>query len=366
VKQTRMKTSVIVALGLMLLVSNTFAESIFAATNSKQMGIFAELEEIDSMDFGKKLLDTITLQLNNKSPLGDISKLLADIRGELLKQQDKADAQEARAEHACKKGIRKYNKRIDHDTNEINEAIVAIANYRRQIASLKAQKETFESQLKILANRETQFRAARKKDEEDFAGRLAQQRAVVAALNQITPELENLKPHGNVQAALVELAKIGKSNPIGALLQVAMTLDPGALQRVIQHLNKLKESVAASIQDDIKAEEDAKRNYGKMLAEFNDQRTNINNALTQTKQELETAKNNLQNQERRLANNQKDLEIAQKGKKQLIQQCDERKARYNAEKASRSKEIKVVEKILHIIASRLDTMQGYIKNRVNK
>jgi len=355
-----------VVLSLVMMLGATLGASIFSTTNNRQLGILAELQTIDNTDFGKKLLDTISLQLKNKSPLSDISKLLSDIRSELLNQQEKADAQEGQAARDCAKGIRNYNSRIDKATNEINEAIVSIAGYKRQISSLETQKTSYEAQIKLLGEKEVQFREARKKDQADFTNRVAQQRAVVAALEQITPELEHLKPHGNVHAALVELAKIGRTNPIGALLQVAMTLDPGALQRVIQHLNKLKESVAASIEDDIKAEAEAKRNFDKMIGEFNEERSNLENSLTQTKQELETAKQNLHNQQVRLKNNQKELKIATKGKQQLIQQCDERKARYNSEKAARAKEIKIVEKVLQIIASRLENMQDYISKRVNK
>jgi len=356
----------VVVLSLVLMLGVTFGASIFSTTNNRQLGILAELQNIDNTDFGKKLLDTISLQLKNKSPLSDISKLLSEIRSELVHQQEKSDAEEGQAARECHKQIRNYNSRIDKATNEINEAIVNIANHKRNIASFETQQKSYEAQIKLLGEKEVQFREARKKDEADFANRIAQQKAVVTALEQITPELEHLKPHGNVHAALVELAKIGRSNPIGALLQVAMTLDPGALQRVIQHLNKLKESVAASIEDDIKAEADAKRNFDKMIGEFRDERTNLENSLTQVKQQLEAEKQQLHTQEVRLADNQKELKTATEGKTKTIKMCDERKARYNTEKAARAKEIGIVEKVLQIIASRLDNMQDYITKRVNK
>jgi len=355
-----MKSILVIALVLGV----AFGGSIFA--QNKQVGIFTELQSIDNSDFGKKLLDTIALQLKNKSPLGDISKLLSEIKSELLSQQEKADAEESKAEQDCKSGVESYNARIDAATNEINEAIVGIANFRRQIEQLTARKEQYEHQIDTLNRQEAEFREVRKQDEESFASRISEQRAVVAALEQIIPELERLKPHGDVQAALIELARIGKTNPIGALLQVAMTLDPGALQRVVQHLNKLKESVTASIDQDIKDEENAKRNFDGQISKYDEQRTELENQLSETRQELETANQNLKAQESRLANNQQELEISTKGKQQLIEQCDERKARYNAETASRKKEIDVVDKVLSIIASRLETMQDYIQDRVNK
>jgi hypothetical protein len=41
------------------------------------------LKSVENSNFGKKILDTIALQVKNKSPLGDIARLLAEIRTNL-------------------------------------------------------------------------------------------------------------------------------------------------------------------------------------------------------------------------------------------------------------------------------------------
>jgi hypothetical protein len=49
------------------------------------------LKYVEGNNFGKKILDTIALQMKNKSPLGDIARLLAEIRQDLATQQAEAD-----------------------------------------------------------------------------------------------------------------------------------------------------------------------------------------------------------------------------------------------------------------------------------
>lgn len=44
------------------------------------------LRNIQESEFGKRILDTIALQMNNKSPLSDVAKMLNDILANLKAQ----------------------------------------------------------------------------------------------------------------------------------------------------------------------------------------------------------------------------------------------------------------------------------------
>jgi hypothetical protein len=44
-----------------------------AAKADVKVSLFQALEQIESHEFGKKIIDTIALQLKNKSPLSDIA-----------------------------------------------------------------------------------------------------------------------------------------------------------------------------------------------------------------------------------------------------------------------------------------------------
>jgi chromosome segregation ATPase len=54
---------------------------------SGKFNTFNQLREIQDSDFGKRILDTIALQLANKSPLADVARMLQEIRQNLALQQ---------------------------------------------------------------------------------------------------------------------------------------------------------------------------------------------------------------------------------------------------------------------------------------
>jgi len=65
------------------------------AATDPNMAVYAQLESLEDSLMGKKLLDTIALQMKNKAPLSDIAKMLQDLRENLIMQQQDADIQHA-------------------------------------------------------------------------------------------------------------------------------------------------------------------------------------------------------------------------------------------------------------------------------
>jgi len=58
----------------------------------------------------------------------------------------------------------------------------------------------------------------------------------------IIPRLKSLAPR-SAAAALVELAKIGSTNPIAAFMEVAATIDGDKLAVVVEKMEELLESM---------------------------------------------------------------------------------------------------------------------------
>jgi hypothetical protein len=76
-----MNKTFIVAL---IVLNLAFSNAVFLKKPSKAtFTVFNQLKAVEEVGFGKKILDTIALQLKNKSPLGDIAKMLAEIRSDL-------------------------------------------------------------------------------------------------------------------------------------------------------------------------------------------------------------------------------------------------------------------------------------------
>ena len=75
-------------LSLLALIAVT--QSVFLP-QMKSGNVFADIKQIDTSDFGKKLIDTIALQLKSNAPLEDVSMLLDNLLHNVVTQQQEQD-----------------------------------------------------------------------------------------------------------------------------------------------------------------------------------------------------------------------------------------------------------------------------------
>jgi hypothetical protein len=101
----------------------------------------------------------------------------------------------------------------------------------------------------------------------------------------IIPKLSSLSPR-SAAAALVELAKIGKSNPIAAFMQVASTIDADKLAVVVDKMNELLESLKASLVEDATNERDSAAAFAGLV-------NDLESTLDQLNKAFATASSNL-------------------------------------------------------------------------
>ena len=80
----------------------------------------------------------------------------------------------------------------------------------------------------------------------------------------IIPKLKSLSPR-SAAAALVELAKIGKSNPIAAFMEVAATIDADKLAVVVDKMQGLLDSLEASLVEDAANEKASAAAFGGLV-----------------------------------------------------------------------------------------------------
>jgi chaperonin cofactor prefoldin len=144
--------------------------------------------------------------------------------------------------------------------------------------------------LAILNDRDLELDANRQADAEEFARRQQQAIDVAAALDLINEKLGTIEPNTNDDnLAMVELAKIGNSNPIAALIQVASTFSQESLTNVINKLTQLKEDLEASAVDDAREEQEAIAEYQTLKAEIQQTISQITNVLGELKVQLSQA-----------------------------------------------------------------------------
>jgi len=87
-------------------------------------------------------------------------------------------------------------------------------------------------------------------------------------MDLVVEKLSTIAPEGSAEAALAELAKIGNTNPIMALVQISSTFSKEALENVINKMVELKESIAASLEDDKVNEQNAIADFRSLLGEI--------------------------------------------------------------------------------------------------
>lgn len=327
--------------------------------------VFAQLKDMEGRTFGKNLLDTINLQLQNKSPLGDIAKMLEEIRQDLVIQQKNDDQIHAEREQECATEIEEFNRRINVASIQITDSQAEITNLNSEINRLNIDIKNKETQLEILNTREVELRAAREQDAADFEARQRQSVEVVGALDLIIEKLTTIAPNGDSEAALVELAKIGSSNPILSLVQVAMTFSQEALDNVVNKMEDLRTSLEASIEDDKVNEQAAAGEFQVLLGEIESTRSKIGQALSEAQAQLRQTQAALSIQEQKLTEATEEQQNAFAGKTQKETQCQEWRVKYEADKTARGAEIDVVKQVENILATKIDTMKDYLKGRAN-
>jgi len=81
-----MRSSTLIAIFLILNLAFNANAVFLKKQNKATYSVFNQLKSVENSQFGKKILDTIALQMKNKSPLADIARLLAEIRTDLATQ----------------------------------------------------------------------------------------------------------------------------------------------------------------------------------------------------------------------------------------------------------------------------------------
>jgi len=313
---------------------------------------------------GKKLLDTIALQMKNKAPLGDIAKMLQDLRENLIMQQQDADIQHAADEAECEAEITGYNRRIDFASNEITESSNEIQSLTNQVTQLESTIENATVQLDILNEQEQVLRDTRANDHAAFEERQVQTPKVIEALDVIASKLGAIQPESDADVVLAELRRIGGENPILALVQLASTFSPERLQSVQDKIAELRGSLEQSMVDDREAETQAQLDFEALLLQFAEQRDNLSAQRSDAQRKLEVTQNQLAAQKKRREDANRELLAATAGKEQKEEECEGWRTVYANDTEQRTTEIGIIRQIENILATKLEGASSYLQMRV--
>ncbi|CAD8063387.1 unnamed protein product [Paramecium primaurelia] len=353
-----MKLILIALLGL------TLTQAVFVKrSNDPSRAIFTQLEAMEEHELGRKLLDTIALQLNNKAPLGDIAKMLQQLRENLILNQQEADQKHAQDEVDCETEIYQYNRRIDFASNEITESTQEIQTLSAKVEQLTQDVEDKQVQLDILNEQETQIREQRAEDAESFKKFENETENVIEAVEVIIQRLSSIQPDQEVLAALTQLNKIGASNPILALMQVASTFSAEQLNNVLGKLGEVSTQLAEALENARQTEIQAQLDFEALVVEIASQRESLSAAREDSERQLQDNQQALDLQKKRKEDATDELNAASSGKEQKEAECDSWRTQYAEDSEHRQQEISIIRQVEEILATKLSNVKVYLQER---
>jgi chromosome segregation ATPase len=177
----------------------------------------------------------------------------------------------------------------------------------------------------------------RRADAQAYAARVRNTEQTIEALDMILPKLKAIGSQSNAEV-LVQLSKIGKSNPIAAFMQVASSIDKNKLANVVEKMEELRNSLQASLEEDAQAETASKKGFKKLVADLENTYAGLGRSLAAAKSNLGQAQQSLKNEERYLVEQKEEKKSAQEGLAAKEKQCENWAKTYAQQTASRTAE----------------------------
>ncbi len=288
-----------------------------------------------SHSLGRKILDTIAIQLKSDVPLKEISKLLSDLGDELQRQQNEVDKTRDQFEDSCTNDIGKYDERIQTANEIINDIDVIIIKLKSNLVTLNSTIKNRDFQIELLNRKEKDIVSLRQRDEVDFERRRRQSGEILTAISLIIPKLENLGSKRELQEALMQLSSIGSTNPINSLVFLSSTFENSALETIKEKLQKLKKSLEASIVDDEQYDADAAIAVRNLVEEIKTTRKEVEAERAAEEANQRDVERNLKLQLNRREESMIESKTAENGRNQRLKQCSEYFYNYKLESAHR-------------------------------
>jgi len=149
------------------------------------------------------------------------------------------------------------------------------------------------------------------------------------------------------------LSKIGGSNPIAALLQIASTFSADSLNKVISQLDALRVSYVEALKNDKAEEAEAEAEYRHLLGEIQSTRTQVTSALAENKS---TKKAKEANREVQYAKRDAAIEASTNAAANILTKENEAAdelAQWGKEKQSLEEELVLLKQVQTYIAEKL-------------
>ena len=353
----------------------------FQYANSFEFASLAEVAEINQTPYGKSLLETISLSLENKGNVNEVQQLLNDLLYKLNKDQDEDTATWTALDRRLRAKIAALIKEIERLRLEILRLAAELAKYEKlrdkAAANLIQYKKQLAANLKSLQNNDKR----RAEDLADFKRSQAEHADMLNAIDAVVKELRKLigsisgkfrpshvkenkeEQRDRLAKAFLQLEPIDED--LKAFVEVATEVDQNALKNLIKKLREIRATTQASYNDDVAHEKNSEKMHKQLKELLTNDNKQLNSMIAQetrnhaayVKKVAELKTKIFQTRKLRKAK-QVELKTTQE-----LRDAEERK--YRERKAQRDEERRVIVKIQKIVATRLARMSAYLKQQVD-
>lgn len=339
----------------------------FAAGFSFRSNHWESLILIDSTDYGKRLLDTINVELKSKGSVDKIVEILNSLKADLVKQQGYDDNKREEKQAECTRVIGDYTATISRLTQEISDLELEIPDLQDKLNDVTQKFNRKEGEIKELEGELESYDADYKQDTDEYNARVADHKEAVQAVKATLEYLKNLEgsqagegKHETSEA--IEGETRAYSYNAQSLIQLGA--DQETLDKLVNKLTEIQKNLEKSIDDENErhrqAEEDYNATRGKIVKTIED----LKSARDRLKGEKDALEQKLRVAQETLAIKQIEKSQAEDAKSKKETECDNAERLYQSNKQKRTEEVNTVDAILDILKNKsLEEVDKYLEER---
>jgi peptidoglycan hydrolase CwlO-like protein len=323
---------------------------------------FIKLDALNNMPYGRRILDTIALQLKAGASVDRIVELLDELADGIREEQSDDDNLNVTRQNECDSEIAEYERIIRDTQAEIDDASSQLASLYPQLKTTTAQLKTKEVEIESLSAKIDDYRQSFRDDTHDYQARVADHEAGIASIDSVLEQMEPLV--GSEAGEGIHETSVRIEGEVAAGVFAQLAADQATLARIIELLEEVRASLVASIEDENATQAQAERDFDELERAMVKTLADLQEAqdfLTSQKFALESE---IASQEARLSRNQEENESAKTSKAAKENVCEEWRQKYFADSSKRSDELATIQQVRDIFTEEVGTMSDYLSERV--
>eukprot|EP01016_Furgasonia_blochmanni_P039044 TRINITY_DN47_c0_g1_i3.p2 TRINITY_DN47_c0_g1~~TRINITY_DN47_c0_g1_i3.p2 ORF type:complete len:431 (-),score=225.07 TRINITY_DN47_c0_g1_i3:131-1351(-) len=374
-KNTKMR-----AIAALFLASLVVFASADLRKNKKVAVPTTEFTQLDQHHFGNTLLSTIAIHMATGAPLEEIEVLLANVRQDLIDQQDEADNTNEENRANCNDLLEQFdNLRNYHNAErENNEGILEDNQNSLEIAN-----EDLDNTNNAIDNNQRRIdegQETRDVRHQEFENLNQEYEDSIEVVDEAISLVRHLRAGSSfiqlkgrfqkVQGKFAEHVKKSKhahlyTPIISALTQLASKADQETVRRILDLLADLRDALVNSKAADGAVEDQEQEDWENLLDDLENERETLNAKRSALQSAIDTFQNIIEESSQNIEYHQVQYENANDNWDSENEYCDGLYEAYEEETASREQALDIITRLNEHFEAKIAGLKEYLINRVD-